>query len=368
MVADNIVRIFDKDKAGNMSGILMAYGIGTRNISVLEGSSFDIYDIKLNRGVRVSKIERVLVDIGMELGSYSIPVGVPAVRDGVYRLYIQNKDIPSESISTILELVGDGSYNNMSSPMPIGVDMYNDIFLADLSKIPNLLIGGIPGSGKSMVLHSIILSLIAKSSTDIYLVDPKRVEFSVYDGLSSVKNISYSACETKSIVENLIGVMNRRFEVLRKNKCRDFSDFNKLKGGIRMRPAAIIIDEWADIYFQDKKIQNVICALAQKGRAAGISVVIATQRPSADVISGLVKASFSGRMCLKTSSAIDSRIVIDSGCAERITDVGVGYYRDQNILDPKVFRSFYIDSIEAEIKKISPRRNSVLSLLSKSRW
>ena len=138
MVADNIVRIFDKDKAGNMSGILMAYGIGTRNISVLEGSSFDIYDIKLNRGVRVSKIERVLVDIGMELGSYSIPVGVPAVRDGVYRLYIQNKDIPSESISPILELVGDGSYSNMSSPIPIGVDMYNDIFLADLSKIQDL--------------------------------------------------------------------------------------------------------------------------------------------------------------------------------------------------------------------------------------
>ena len=219
-----------------------------------------------------------------------------------------------------------------------------------------------------MVLHSIILSLIAKSSIDIYLVDPKRVEFSVYNGLSSVKNISYSAGETKSIAENLIDVMNRRFEVLRKNKCRDFSDFNKLKGGVRMRPTAIIIDEWADIYFQDKKIQNIICALAQKGRAAGISVVIATQRPSADVISGLVKASFSGRMCLKTSSSIDSRIVIDSGCAEGIEDVGVGYYRDQNVLDPKVFRSFYIDSIESEIKKISPRKNSVLSLLSKSRW
>ena len=368
MTDKGVVRIFKKSKSEDMSSILMSYGIKTKLVSLSEGNTFDIYDIRLDRGVRVSKIERVLVDIGMELNSYTVPSGIPVVSDGVYRLYVQKSDIPSEGIEPILSLISEGSYRDMVTPIPIGIDMFDNVFVTELSKIPNLLIGGVPGSGKSMVLHSIILSLIANKRTEVYLADPKNVEFSIYDGLHSVKNISYNTDEVRQTAEGLIKVMNNRFDTLRRNRVRDFADFNKKSPRNNMNPIAFVIDEWADIYFQDKKIQNVICSLAQKGRAAGISVVIATQRPSADVISGLIKASFSGRICLKTSSSVDSRIVIDSGCADNILDTGVGYYKDQSNLEPKVFRSFYINSIESELCGLSPKKKGILSSMYNGGW
>ena len=367
-MASNVVRIFERSKADNMIGILNSYGIESRRVSVLEEQNFDIYDIKLERGTRVSKLDRILIDIGMELGSYVTPTGMPVVRDGVYRLYIQNKDIPSEDFSPISSLIKEGSFHDMIAPISLGIDMHNDLFVVDLCKIPNLLIGGVPGSGKSMVLHSIILSLLAGGNVDLYLSDPKNVEFSLYEDLGDVKTISYSIEDTRATIDDLISIMNNRFVELRKNKVRSFDELNSIKNKVIMKPIVLIIDEWADLYFRDKKIQNTMCILAQKGRAAGISVIIATQRPSAQVVSGLIKASFSGRMCLKTSSAIDSRIVIDHGCADGIEDVGVGYYKDQNHLEPKVFRSFYIESINDEIDRLSIRRPSFISKVSRGVW
>jgi|7_EtaG_2_1085326.scaffolds.fasta_scaffold01756_10 S-DNA-T family DNA segregation ATPase FtsK/SpoIIIE len=350
MKASEVIGIFEQKKEEKIFSLLKSFGIKTEYVKIDKKRFFDIYDIKLSNGIRSSKLDRVLVDIGLAMSSHSHPKGYPVMRDGVYRIEIQREEIESPTFQSVYNSFAKNHY----APIAVGVDTLGEFFSIDLNKLPNLLVAGTTGSGKSMLLHSFVLSLLGSDAL-VHLVDPKMVEFGIYENFKAIRSISHSVEETEAMIEGVRELMESRFGCLKSHGARDASEYNKkVDQKNKMRPVVVIVDEWADIVLQDKDIQKVLCFVAQKGRAAGISIILATQRPSARVISGLVKANFSGRVSLKVASAVDSRIVLDCNGAEKITDVGTGLYLDGTLSKPKMFRAPNILDIQEELNIISP--------------
>ncbi len=352
MLVEKVVDIFETRKEERMFHVLKSFGVSCDAISLEEKEYFDIYDIRLSRGVKYSKLEKLLIDIGLSISAHCTPKGSAIMQNGVYRIEVQTKEISSPIFSDAYKNLDYESY----MPISLGTTISGEYLKKDLNTLPNLLIAGIPGSGKSMLLHSIILSLMLKDS-EIYLADPKMVEFGMYEGMKSIHSVENSIEGIVERIEKIREKMESRFLVLKKSGCRNIHEFNKANPKKYMKPIVLIIDEWADIYLQDKKIERPLCFIAQKGRAAGVSIVLATQRPSSKVISGLIKANFSGRIALKTTSAIDSRVILDRSGAEKILDIGTGIYIDHTTASPIMFRSPYIDSIPLEIERCGYNNN-----------
>lgn len=330
------------NKERELSNLLLSFRIEHEEVSLNEMEFFDVYDIKVSPGIRFNRIDNILPDLGMHLCANSTPRGYAVMSRGVYRIEVQKAPLPTMKFE---ELFSD--HEDYYTPITLGVNSRGEPFYLDLNKLPNLLIGGVPGSGKSVLLHSIVLSLIKGVKPLLYLVDPKMVEFNIYK--DSAKKIANSVEETYQIIEEVTSIMNSRFNKLGKTCSRDIHEYNS-KYKNKMKPVVMIIDEWADIILQDKKIQKPLCILAQKGRAAGISIILATQRPSSKVISGLIKANFSGRIALKVASALDSRIILDCSGAEKVRGIGEGLYIDQSLSEPRVFKSTFLESPQDYIK------------------
>jgi S-DNA-T family DNA segregation ATPase FtsK/SpoIIIE len=353
-------RVDEPEKVRRLRNVLSAFKINCGEIKLTESEYFDTYDVSLAPGVRSSKLDRALTDIGLALRAHACPRGYPVLSRGIYRIEVQLKEL--------MAIGFDRAYcpaDDMYAPIALGVNADGTEFCIDLQKLPNLLIGGIPGSGKSVLLHSIIFSLL-KARTSLYLVDPKMVEFNVYEGANGVKAIENDIPGVELIIETVTQKMEERFNLLKKKRARDIHDYNRKVPSRRLEPIVIIIDEWADIILQNKKIQEPLCRIAQKGRAAGISIVLATQRPSSRVISGLIKANFSGRIGLRVASNVDSRVILDKSGAEKIEDIGVGLYLDQSMSEAKMFRATWIKDIELEFESlnIGKKRKSFWGFLS----
>lgn len=321
--------------------VLKSLNINCEYVTVEENEYFDKYDVRLAQGVRYSRLEKVLPEVGMALKAQASPIGYPVMDKGVFRIEVQKRELASEPYRKLKKFRTEGY-----APISLGVDNYGRKFSIDLQTLPNLLIGGTPGAGKSMLLHSIILSLIEENAK-LYLVDPKMVEFNMYEGMKSIIGIENSVEGVYEIIESVTQIMNSRFERLSDKGFRDVIAYNT-HARTPMRPVVIIVDEWADIILQDKKIQKPLCVIAQKGRAAGISVILATQRPSSEVIPGLIKANFSGRIALRVASYRDSMIILDRKGGEKLRDVGSGLYIDHRSTDPILFRSPYIEDLGEE--------------------
>jgi len=361
MKTNGVVEIFESKNEEKLFCLLKSFGINANYIKLDRKRFFDVYDVKLSNGVRSSRLDKVLVDIGMAMSSHSHPVGFPVMKDGIYRVEIQREEI----ISPIFEQAYNALPKDYYAPVALGTDSLGELSFVDLNTLPNLLVGGTTGSGKSVLLHSFILSLLGTNAL-LYLVDPKMVEFGVYSEFSSVRSIVHSAEEANLLIEELRAFMEVRFSHLHKSGTRNAVEYNMgVSQDKRMKPVVMIVDEWADLVLQDKNIQKSLCLVAQKGRAAGISIILATQRPSCRVISGLVKANFPGRIALKVASAVDSRVILDCGGAEKITDVGSGLYLNGNISKPMLFRAPHITDIKHELSKIRPAKRQKKSFWSR---
>lgn len=348
MLENSTIRLFEPTKEERLVNILKSFNISIRYVNLIESKFFDIFSIKLSSGVKSSKVDKVLTEIGLEFESQSTPRGYPVMSDGIYRIEIQHSKIKCPDITSFLD-----DCDKMFAPIVLGSDSFGKNVVKDLNKMPNLLVGGTTGSGKSVVLHNFILSLIY-SGADLYLVDPKMVEFSSYENIPEVKSIVSFFEDFEATLENIKNLMQIRFRLLKTSKSRNVHEFNsKVKDkSDKLNPIVLVIDEWADIVLQNPKIQKPLCHLAQKGRAAGISIILATQRPSANVVSGLIKANFPGRVALKVASSVDSRVILDSVGAETINDPGVGLYLDGSISEPLLFKSPYIENLEGKMVEL----------------
>jgi S-DNA-T family DNA segregation ATPase FtsK/SpoIIIE len=350
---EGAVRLF-QPKERDFAEILKSFRIKFYDIEIQEDEYFDIYNIRLEPGSKLSALDRILPDLGLHLKAHSVPRGYPVFSEGVYRIEVQKSELATKTFEELYSSP-DGFY----APVTLGVNSDGSPFIMDLHKLPNLLIGGVPGSGKSVLLHSIALSLIA-AKAELYLVDPKMVEFNTYKDVSRVKMLVNTVDETYELIKEVNSIMQSRFETLQWASARNIHEYNEtVRPQKKMTPIIIIIDEWADIVLQDSKIQKPLCVIAQKGRAAGVSIVLATQRPSRTVISGLIKANFSGRIALRVASSVDSRIILEQSGGEKIRNIGEGLYLDQRLSEPKMFKATYIENPQSTLEQVDDLKSSL---------
>lgn len=265
-----------------------------------------IFDLTLHSGGKFRQIERFSTEIALALKAIAEPLVYPVMSEGVVRMEVMIEEQPIVMFSEVSQ------YSTGKLPLILGQSRNGNAFVADLTKMPHLLIGGATGSGKSIMLHSIICGLLGKAQ--LALIDPKRVEFAHYKRARGLYSpIAKSVSEAIALLRKLVGEMDRRFMKLEQWGCRDISSCNKLPYIV------VVIDELADLMSVAKKeVQDLLCQLAQKSRACGIHIIAATQRPSVDVVTGLIKANFPARIACRVISNADSRVILDRAGAEKL--------------------------------------------------
>lgn len=284
---------------------------------------------------------------------FEIAFGSPAVR-----LYLDSPyvvlEVPgaNNTVHVADILRNDEYYNSTGLTVAIGKKSDGGNILANIEKMPHMLIAGTTGSGKSVLMHQIIVSLLmnhGKKDLQLYLVDPKMVEMPLYSPLNNCKVVS-SAEGAIELLDELCIEMDRRYAQLGKAKCRDIDSYNQIAKNPMSRKV-VFIDELADLILQArKKVEKSIVRLAQKARACGIHLVIATQRPDRTVVTGLIKTNIPVKVCLSVNTDIDSRIVLDRGGAEKLRGKGDMLYLGDGMIEPIRAQGGYIS--ETEIKNI----------------
>ena len=326
---------------------LRNYGIEIKNIEVHVGPTVTLFEIVPQDGVRISKIRGLEDDIALSLAALGIRIIAPMPGRGTIGIEVPNRD---PQVVPMYEVLRSKAFQESRAalPMVLGCTVSNEVFVADLTKMPHLLVAGATGQGKSVGLNAIITSLLYKkgpSELKFVLVDPKKVEFSLYADLEKyffAKVPGEDRCivtDTDKVVLTLNSVvqeMENRYQVLEEVKVRKVEDYNaKWRGGLRnekdssgeyykyMPYIVVIVDEFADLIMTaGKEVETPIVRIAQKARAVGIHMIIATQRPSSNVITGLIKANFPGRIAFRVTQGIDSRIILDRPGAQQLIGRG----------------------------------------------
>lgn len=291
-------------------------------VSVETNEIISKYYLRLQPGGKIRKLENCANEIALGLKSYSIPLIRLIPEKGLVSVEVLTKPQGMVEFEEIYEEIFDSDFN---LPVVLGRTYGGNNLIEDLSKMPHLLVAGTTGSGKSVLLHSIISSLIVNSnvSVKLALIDPKNVEFISYKDLKHlIYPIANYADEAHDILSDLVDEMDHRFYIMAKKSTKDIYEFNQ-KRKKKMPYIVLIIDEFADLMNVSKKeFQLKLGRLAQKSRACGIHIIIATQRPSADVVTGVIKANFPSRISCRVTSAINSRVVLDKNGAEKLLGKG----------------------------------------------
>ena len=343
-------------------------GIGLEPVEVTIGPTVTLYEFKLDPKVKVNRIRSLEDDIAMKVESIGgIRIIAPMPGRGTIGIEVPNRNprtVGMKALITSQKFIT----TEMKLPIAIGRTITNDVYLFDLSKMPHLLIAGATGQGKSVGLNALITSLLYNKRPEelkLILIDPKMLEFSIYESIGrhfltkledEEKYIITDTNKALPVLESLCVDMDGRYELLARAKVRNISEYNKLfrQGHLREEDGfvflpylVLIVDEFADLIMTTgRAIEKPIARLAQKARAAGIHIVLATQRPSTDVITGLIKANFPARIAFKVSSQVDSRTILDTKSAKDL--IGRG---DMLINDGKEMRRIqcaFIDTPETE--------------------
>lgn len=331
--------------------ILNHYNIKICEIKASIGPTITLYEIYPKVGTRISKIKNLKNEIALNLSALSIRIIAPIPGKGSIGIEIPNYKRYTVYMKDILfSEESNKKSHKMELPISLGKTVFNEIFVVDLAKMPHLLIAGSTGQGKSVGLNVMIVFLLYKKNPkDIkfILIDPKKVELSIYKKISksyfatlpdAIEPIITDLHEVKNILNSLCKEMDQRYAILEKHKVRNIKEYNNVKNGkynkYHLPYIILIIDEFADlnIHNQKKQIETYITRLAQLARAVGIHLIIATQRPSVDVITGLIKSNFSARIAFRVSSKIDSRTILDCTGAEQLIGKGDMLFSNRNEL------------------------------------
>lgn len=310
-----------------LESTLEEFGIEANVVEIAHGPTLTRYEIQLGPGIKVSRIKSLADNIAMSLSASHVRVEAPIPGKAAIGIEVPNS---KRSLVTLREVASSEQFLNHESRVAfcLGQDVGGQNFHADLAKMPHLLIGGATNSGKSIGLAAIITSLLLRNTPkdlQLVLMDPKRVELTLFD------DIPHLMCPVVREIKQMPGVlrqvwkeMDRRYDVLAEAQARNIQGFNeKASYAERLPYIVVVIDELADLMIQaENEVETSICRLAQLARATGIHLILATQRPSVDVITGTIKANISSRIAFSVSSQIDSRTILDTAGAEHLIGLG----------------------------------------------
>jgi S-DNA-T family DNA segregation ATPase FtsK/SpoIIIE len=316
----------DTTRSTLLEDTLASFGVNAKVIHIERGPSITRYELKPERGIKISRISALSDDIALALAATSIRIEAPIPGKSAVGIEVPNKVTSIVSISEILSsLPQRGTVPPLH--MALGKDITGRPVFGDLGKMPHLLVAGATGSGKSVCLNTIIASLLVSATPDqvqMLFIDPKRVELTVYNGIPHlIKDVITDPKLAAGALYEMTREMDSRYERFAKAGVRKIEEYNAKFPDEKLPFIVIIIDELADLMLiAPGKVETVICRLAQLARATGMHLVVATQRPSVDVITGIIKANIPSRIAFAVSSQIDSRTILDMGGAERLLGRG----------------------------------------------
>ena len=352
-----------KVTARKLVDVLKSFGVETKLIGVSIGPSVTRYELSPAPGVKISKITNLADDIALGLASSGVRIEAPIPNKSAVGIEVPNK---SRATVTMREMISSEEYkkgkkDNKLLNVALGKDITGNITCADLSKMPHLLIAGTTGSGKSVCLNVMIASILynaTPSQVKLLMIDPKQVEFTVYNGIPHLLvPVISDARKAAGSLAWAVGEMDSRYKTFSNCAVRDISSYNKYitehpELNLQYMPQIVIfIDELNDLMMvSPKEVEDSICRLAQKARAAGMHLVVATQRPSVDVITGIIKANIPSRISLSVSSQVDSRTILDTIGAEKLLGNGDMLFNPVGMSKPVRIQGAYLS--DGEIEKI----------------
>ena len=333
---------------------LMSFKVKTKILSVSRGPTITRYELSPEAGTRVRSIANLVDDIALNLATSGVRIEAPIPGKSAVGIEVPNKNV---STVRLRELIDSNSFKNAESKLNValGVDVAGTPVYCNIAKMPHMLIAGATGMGKSVCINSIISSILYKANPDevkLILVDPKKVEFNIYNGLPHLLVPVVSDPQKAAGSLNwAVGEMERRFSLIDEVGVRDITGYNEItKNDPDREPmpyVVIIIDELADLMMTaPDAVETSICRLAQKARAAGMHLVIGTQRPSVDVITGLIKANIPSRIAFTVASQVDSKTIIDIGGAEKLIGRGDMLYAPVGFMKPLRVQGAFVSDEE----------------------
>ena len=342
---------------------LNSFGVQTSFVGYSRGPAVTRYELQPASGVKISRITNLSDDISMNLATSGIRIEAPIPGKAAVGIEVPNKH---NTIVRMRELVESNSFNAAKSKLTValGRDIAGEVAIADLSKMPHLLIAGATGSGKSVCINSMIVSMLYKSTPEevrFLMIDPKVVELGIYNGIPQLLvPVVTDPHKAAGALSWAVTEMLKRYKMFAANGVRDLNAYNSLAASRgfqddsgqtmpKMPKIVIIIDELADLMMAaPNEVEDSICRLAQMARAAGMHLVIATQRPSVDVITGIIKANIPSRIAFSVSSQVDSRTILDMGGAEKLLGHGDMLFSPVGSQKPKRIQGCFVSDSEIE--------------------
>lgn len=343
------------NNARKLVDTLDSFGVKAKILQVSKGPTITRYELQPMAGVKVSKIVNLADDIALNLAAQGVRIEAPIPGKAAIGIEVPNNDVDMVSMREVIDC---DEFKNHPSKLAValGKDISGSPIIIDLAKMPHLLIAGATGSGKSVCINSIITSIMYKANPNevkLLLIDPKVVELKVYDGIPHLDTpVVTKAKKAAGALSWAVTEMMKRYDMFSEAKVRDIKGYNAAaseKGLKPMPQIVIIIDELADLMMvAPNEVEDSICRLAQLARAAGMHLVIATQRPSVNVITGIIKANIPSRIAFAVSSQVDSRTILDMSGAEKLLGRGDMLYHPVGSAKPKRIQGAFVSDAEVE--------------------
>lgn len=369
-VASEIVQQEIQEKSAKLVETLETYGAKTRIVGIHRGPSVTRYELQPAAGVRVSKITGLADDIALNLAAMSVRIEAPVPGKACIGIEVPNDHRDTVSLR---ELIDSDEYRKAKGKLTfaVGKDIEGNIIIGDIAKMPHMLVAGTTGSGKSVFTNSIILSILYHASPDevkLILIDPKKVEFPIYNKIPHLLiPVVTEPLKAAGALGWAVNEMNKRYLMFEANNVKNLQEFNDMVMEERNKPVeeqdevrakidllpqiVIVVDEFADLMMAARsEVEDSVLRLAQLARAAGIHMIIATQSPRADVLTGLIKSNIPSRVSLSVSSNVDSRVILDESGAEKLLGNGDLLYKPVGVKKPIRMQSGY--AATSEIREV----------------
>ena len=318
-----------KENSRRLNETLESFRIDARIINVTRGPSVTRYEVELDKGVRLNKLTSCADDIALSLGASGVRIAAVPGKISIVGIEVPNRIVTMVPLREVIDS-DEFAKSKGKSSFAVGKDIGGTCIVGNIAKMPHMLIAGTTGSGKSVCMNSIIISLLYKASPEdvkLIMVDPKMVELANYNGIPHLMiPVVTDPKKAAGALQWAVTEMMRRYKTMSDAGVRDLESYNSIvlaEGGEKVPQLIVIIDELADLMMvAAKEVEDSICRIAQMGRASGVHLVIATQRPSSDVITGLMKANIPSRIAFSVASALESRIILDTQGAEKLVGKG----------------------------------------------